>query len=296
MVKFASVRESEISSAIVADFCEKLLACAESDCVVVGAGPAGLMAARELARAGFKVVLVEANNYLGGGFWIGGYLMNGVSVREPANEILDEIGVPYRKVQQGLFLASGPHACSRLVASTLDAGVRVLSMTKFDDVVLREGNRVAGVVINWTPVSALPRQITCVDPIGLEARVVIDATGHDALVARALAERDILRMSRFGAMWVERSEDLVVEKTAEIHPGLIVTGMAVATVFGIPRMGPTFGGMLFSGRKAGMLAVDILRQGAPHRARGGLAGEPAPEVPRETEVPREEVLEPAAKR
>ncbi|MBL7081868.1 MAG: NAD(P)-binding protein, partial [Candidatus Omnitrophica bacterium] len=83
MERFAKVGESQITAAIVRDFCEKLLGSVKTDCIVVGAGPSGLVAARELAKEGFNVLLIEANNYLGGGFWIGGYLMNGITVREP---------------------------------------------------------------------------------------------------------------------------------------------------------------------------------------------------------------------
>lgn len=256
--KFAQVSESQITSAIVKDFLQGFLENVTSDVIVVGAGPSGLVAGRELARKGYRVVLIEANNYLGGGFWIGGYLMSGVTVREPAQQMLDEIGVPYKRMSAGLVLADGPHACSKLIASACDAGVKVINMTAVDDVVLRENNRVGGVVINWTAVAALPRAITCVDPVALEAKVVIDATGHDARVVQALVKRNILEIKGFGPMWVEQSEDALVEKTGEVHPGLIVAGMAVATVFGLPRMGPTFGGMLLSGKKAAREAENIL--------------------------------------
>lgn len=256
--KFAAVSESEVTRAIVGQFARQFMEYVESDVIIVGGGPSGLMAGRELARGGHRVFVIERNNYLGGGFWIGGYLMNKLTVRAPGHLTLDELGVPYEEASPGLYVADGPHACSKLIAAACDAGVKIASLTVFDDVVLREGNRVAGVVVNWTPVASMPREITCVDPVALEAKVVVDATGHDAQVARKLEERGLLKTAGFGAMWVERSEDLIVEHTGEAHPGLIVCGMAVSTVYGLPRMGPTFGAMLLSGKRAAQVAASCL--------------------------------------
>jgi thiamine thiazole synthase len=260
MAIFEPVGEREVTKAIVRGFLKQFEEYAVSDVIIVGAGPAGLTAGRDLARNGLKVLVVERNNYLGGGFWLGGYLMNKVTVRAPGQEVLEELGVPCQKAGPGLFVADGPHACSKLIAAVCDAGVKFANMTVFDDVVLREDNRVAGVVINWTPISALPREITCVDPVAIESQIVIDGTGHDAMVCRKMEERGLMKTVGFGAMWVERSEDLVVEHTGEVHPGLVACGMAVATVYGLPRMGPTFGAMLLSGKRAAQATLEHLKK------------------------------------
>jgi len=260
---FAPVGEKEVTRAIIEEFARDLIEYVESDVIIIGGGPAGLMAGRDLATAGVKTLLIERNNWLGGGLWIGGYLMNKTTVRAPAQLILEEMGVPFQQASPGLFVADSAHACAKLIGAACDAGLKTRNMTVFEDAVLRADDRVAGAVINWMPVSALPRQMACMDPVAIESTCVIDATGHDAQVVRKLAERGIVRTA--GAtrgMWVERSEDLVVEHTGEIHPGLIVAGMAVATTYGLPRMGPTFGAMLLSGRRAAEVALERLRPSA----------------------------------
>jgi len=263
---FAQSGENEVTRAIVSSFSEELLEYVESDCLIVGGGPSGLMLAKVVAAQGLKTLIIERNNYLGGGFWMGGYLMNKLTVRAPAHKVLDEIGVPYHEVGEGLYVTDGPHACAKLIAAACDAGAKILNLTQFDDVVLREGDRVAGAVINWTAVSMLPRQISCVDPIAVTAETVVDATGHDAGVLNALERRGLFKSKGFGAMWIDRSEDLVVEHTCEVHPGLVVIGMAVSTAFGLPRMGPTFGAMLLSGKKGAEIVL------ARHKALAGKKG------------------------
>lgn len=259
MVRSGKSMESSVTSAIISQFAEDMESFSRADVIIVGGGPSGLMAALDLAKKKVKVLVVERNPHLGGGFWLGGFFMNTVTIRSPAEKILDELGVKYKQFEKGLYGVPGPLICSKLIAAACEAGAGILNMVSFDDIVLREKNRVAGVVVNWTSASTLPKAISMVDPIALESKVVIDATGHDACVVRKLEERGIYKVPGFGAMWIEKSEDEVVRHSGFCHPGLIVTGMAVSTTFGLPRMGPTFGSMLLSGRKGAKAAYDSLR-------------------------------------
>ncbi len=261
--------ERIISKAIVERYTQKLTDYLENDVSIVGGGPAGLVCAYYLAKNGIKVALFDKRLTIGGGMWGGAMLFNEIVVQEMGREILDEFGIKYVKYTKGYYTADAVESVSTLTSFATKAGAKVFNAVEIEDVVLKkvEGNyKVRGLVIGWTTVNMahLP-----VDPLVITSQYVVDATGHDADVTSVLTQKGGVKIeSPTGGvvgekpMWAEVGEHSTVEYTKEIYPGLIVAGMAAVAVNGAHRMGPVFGGMLQSGKKAASLILKELKSKA----------------------------------
>jgi len=249
------IEETSITKAIVEEFFEKLRNAVESDVCIVGAGPSGLVASRYLAEKGFKVNLFERKLSIGGGIWGGGMMFNKVVVQKEAASILDEAGVDYKE-KDGLCICDSIELSSALTYRASKAGVKFFNLVNVEDVIIK-GKRVCGLVVNWYPVDMCSLSV---DPLAISCKAVIDATGHEASVCSIVAKKTgKLKILGEKSMWAEKAEEAVVKYTSEVYPGLFVTGMSVAAVYGLPRMGPIFGGMLLSGKKVAELVANSLK-------------------------------------
>ncbi len=256
-----NISEIHVTKTIVNEFLDDFIQnILDSDVVVVGSGPCGASAAKYCAQKGLKTVMIERNLYAGGGMWQGGYLMPKNTVGAPANEILEECGVNLKNAGDGLYVCDSFEMVSKMLASACDAGVKLLNSTNVDDIILKE-DHVDGVVIQWFPAKHMPSFMTCMDPISIRSKVVIDATGHDSVLVKRLSEQrsGIPVPKGCGSLWVDEAEKQTVELTHEIYPGLIVAGMSATSTYGAPRMGPIFGGMLLAGKKAAELAYEKIK-------------------------------------
>jgi len=252
-----------ISRAITESYIKDLLDTMELDVAIVGAGPAGMTAAYYLAKARIKTSIFERKLSIGGGIWGGGMMFNKIVVQDEGKKILDEFGITTTEYQKGYYIADAIETASTLCSLAVKAGAKMFNLISVEDVVIREADRVSGLVLNWSTaqMANLP-----IDPLAIRSKLVIDATGHSCEICHMVTGKlgGKLRTSTGNiigekSMWVEVAEREVIENTKEVYPGLIASGMAATAVFGSPRMGPIFGGMLLSGKKAAELAIELLK-------------------------------------
>lgn len=252
--------EIKISKAIIEAYHTKLIDALDADVAIAGAGPAGMICGYYLAKAGKKVVLFERKLSVGGGMWGGGIMFNEIVVQEEAKKVLDEFGVRNRKYEDGYYLADSIDAVSTICSQSVHAGLKIFNLLSVEDVLIR-AKRICGFVLNWTSVEMADLHV---DPITMRAKFVVDATGHPAEVARVVERKSGIRlntktgkMAGERSMWAEAGENVIVKNSREICPGLYACGMCANAVFGGPRMGPVFGGMLLAGKK---VARDLIRK------------------------------------
>lgn len=257
--------EVTISRAITETFMREFMEAMDVDVAVVGAGPSGLLAAHTLAKSGAKTAVFERQLRVGGGMPGGGMMFNRIVLQREGKDILDEFGVRSILYKRGYYTADALEAIASICVGAIRAGAKIFNLMTVEDIMIRGDKRVSGLVLQWTAVNMAKMHV---DPLTVRAKVVIDATGHESDVCRILVRKtgpklrtatgDIVGEK---SMWAEKGEADLVKNTIEVYPGLIVAGMAANAVLGSPRMGAVFGGMLISGRKAGELALSIIKKG-----------------------------------
>ena len=252
-----------ISRAIVESYMKDFMGAMEVDVAIAGAGPSGLVTAYYLAKEGIKVVVFERQLRVGGGMSGGGMMFNRIVLQEEGKRILDEFGVATKEYQKGYYVADSLEAISTICSKAIEAGAKIFNLISVEDVMIREGDRITGLVLNWSAVSWSKLHV---DPLTVRCKVAVDATGHDAEVCRIVVEKIGPKLrTKTGevmgekSMWAERGEREILENTREVYPGLVVAGMTANAVFGSPRMGAIFGGMLLSGKKAARVAMELLK-------------------------------------
>lgn len=258
--------ENVISSSIVRQFSQKLIENLTVDVAIVGGGPSALVAALYLRKAGIHTAIFERKLSPGGGVWGGGMLFNEIVVQEDVLDILTEVNINALPLaENGYYTVDAVELASGLIYAAVHAGARIFNSVSVEDIIFKN-ERIGGLVINWTPVMRLGLMV---DPLTVVSKIVLDATGHPSSVVNLAVNKAKVQLNTSTGgligerpMWVESGEVSAVESTGEYYPNLFACGMSSNNVAGGYRMGPIFGGMIKSGRKAAQLILERLNTNA----------------------------------
>lgn len=252
------LNEITITTAIIEKYFNKLKGALVSDVAIVGGGPSGLIAGYYLSKNNIKTVLFERKLSIGGGMWGGGMQFNEIVIQEEALPLLQELDVTYTHYNNTYYTADAIECVCAITAKAIKAGLKIFNCISVEDVMIHN-DRICGLVINWSAVDIAKLHV---DPLSVESNYVIDSTGHDTEVVKVLVKKLPGQLSTPSGtiegekyMWADKAEKLTLENTKEVYHGLYVAGMAANAVFGAPRMGPIFGGMLLSGKKVAELII-----------------------------------------
>jgi len=186
-------------------------------------------------------------------------MFNEIVVGPEGKGILDNFGVSTERSREGYYTADSVESVTTIASQTMKAGAKIFNLFSVEDLLLMD-ERVCGFVINWTAVEMASLHV---DPITIKSKYAIEATGHPLEVLQTLVRKDKVSINTPSggimgerSMWAEFGERVIIDNTKEIYPGLYIVGMAANAAYGSPRMGPIFGGMMLSGKKAAELIME----------------------------------------
>lgn len=188
-----------------------------------------------------------------------------IVIQEVGKQILDDFSVNTNEYTAGYYTANSVETVAKLASHAIDAGAYIFNGVSVEDIIIRENDKIAGLVINWSAVEIAKLHV---DPLSIRCKMVVDATGHATEICRVIENKipgaklktSTGRVIGEKPMWADLAENQIANLTTEVYPGLMVVGMAANAVMGAPRMGPIFGGMFISGKRAAKTIIDLLKQ------------------------------------
>ncbi len=205
------------------------------DCVVIGAGPAGCTAATIVAQGGYRTLLLERDKMPR--FHVGESLMPETYWTLERLGLLDQmrnrtfppkVGVQFvtdtgRESQPFYFDQHDPRECSRtwhVERADFDHMLFKNAAAKGAD--CRDGMRVLGVNLGQQKASTVNFQSSTGATEEVSARVVVDATGQQAMLANRLGLKVENKQLRKSSIWTyyrgaERSKDPQRNTTIILH-------------------------------------------------------------------------------
>ncbi len=93
-------------------------------------------------------------------------MFNTIVVQEEAKGILDELDIRTREYEKGYYTADSVEASAAICLKAVQAGAKIFNLMSIEDVMVRENDRISGLVLNWSAVNFAKLHVDSPCPYG----------------------------------------------------------------------------------------------------------------------------------